>query len=99
MNTQKLDDRSKLDSLIANGWTMATDRDAITKSYQFKSFAQAWGWMSEIALRAEKMNHHPEWFNVYGKVDVLLTTHSCDGLSDLDIKLATAMDAAASRYF
>lgn len=75
------------------GWARAEDRDAITKSYKFKDFSQAFGFMTRAALIAEKMDHHPEWFNVYNKVDVTLTTHSASGVTDLDLKLAWAMDA------
>ncbi len=93
--TQALSDRSALDPLLANGWTLVQGRDAIQKSFRFKTFTQAWGWMTQMAIQAEKLNHHPEWFNVYNRVDVVLTTHDCDGLSDLDVKLAGRMDAAA----
>lgn len=82
-----------LSALRENGWTMVEDRDAIRKSFKFKSFIEAWGWMSRMAIWAEKLNHHPEWFNVYNRVDVVLTTHDVDGLSDLDVKLAGKMDA------
>ena len=75
------------------GWARAEGRDAITKSYKFKDFIQAFGFMTKAALIAEKMDHHPEWFNGYNKVDVTLTTHSAGGVTDLDIKLARAMDA------
>ncbi|WJG10758.1 4a-hydroxytetrahydrobiopterin dehydratase [Aliiglaciecola sp. LCG003] len=64
----------------------------LVKTYKFKSFIRAFGWMSQIAIWAEKLNHHPEWFNVYNKVDVVLTTHDVNGLSDLDFKLANKMD-------
>src|SRR6059058_1450546 len=74
------------------GWQMATNRSAITKTFQFKSFSQAWAFMSRVALLAEKMNHHPEWFNVYNRVDVTLSTHDAGGLTDLDVMLAEAMD-------
>jgi len=75
-----------------DGWAEAKGRDAITKSYQFKSFSQAWGWMSRVALYAEKTDHHPEWFNVYGRVDVTLSTHSAGGVTAKDIALAAKMD-------
>ena len=73
---------------------MVEGRDAIKKSFKFNNFAQAFGWMSQIAIIAEKMNHHPEWFNVYNRVEVTLTTHDADGLSALDVNLADKMDAA-----
>ena len=84
-----------LASLIKNGWSVAQDRDAIFKQFKFKSFVEAFGWMTAAALCAEKMNHHPEWFNVYSRVEVTLTTHDVDGLSGLDIKLARKMDQIA----
>jgi 4a-hydroxytetrahydrobiopterin dehydratase len=77
------------------GWDQVEDRDAIEKSFKFKSFNEAWGFMSRVALAAEKLNHHPEWFNVYNRVDILLSTHDCGGLSELDIKLAKRIDAYA----
>jgi 4a-hydroxytetrahydrobiopterin dehydratase len=77
------------------GWSEVEGRDAIKKSFKFKSFNEAWGFMSRIALAAEKLNHHPEWFNVYNRVDILLSTHDCGGLSELDVKLAKRIDAYA----
>jgi len=84
-----------LEPLLANGWEMATDRDAIHKSFVFENFVEAWGFMSRAAIWAEKWNHHPEWSNVYKTVDVTLTTHDVDGLSELDAKLARKMDSLA----
>jgi 4a-hydroxytetrahydrobiopterin dehydratase len=77
------------------GWAEVTGRDAIKKSFQFKDFNQAWGFMSKVALLAEKMDHHPEWFNVYNKVEITLSTHDAGGLSARDIKLALAIDNLA----
>jgi len=77
------------------GWRDAEDRDAIVKSFKFKNFNEAFGFMTKIAMEAERMNHHPEWFNVYNRVEVTLTTHDCGGLSDADIALARFMDRAA----
>lgn len=77
------------------GWTAAPDRDAITKSFKFKDFNAAFGFMTRCALRAEQMDHHPEWFNVYNRVDVVLTTHDSDGVTGLDVALALFMDQAA----
>ena len=77
------------------GWREVEGRDAIAKTFQFKSFNQAWGFMSRVALKAERMNHHPEWFNVYNKVEVTLATHDAGGLTELDIELARFMDRAA----
>ena len=73
-------------------WTEAQGRDAITKTFQFKSFNQAWGWMSRVALYAEKTDHHPEWANVYGRVEVTLTTHSAGGVTEKDVALARKMN-------
>ncbi len=78
------------------GWQPVEGRDAINKSYKFKSFVEAFGWMTKAAFWAEKLNHHPEWFNVYNRVDVTLTTHDCDGLSLLDVELATRLDKLAN---
>lgn len=78
-----------------HGWAEAKGRDALSKTYQFKSFSQAWGWMSRVALYAEKTGHHPEWFNVYGRVDVTLSTHSAGGVTERDIALARKMDQFA----
>jgi 4a-hydroxytetrahydrobiopterin dehydratase len=77
------------------GWTAADGRDAITKTFRFADFNAAFGWMTRVALAAEKLDHHPEWFNVYSKVDVLLATHDADGVTELDLTLAKIMDAAA----
>ena len=92
---EKLQDRSELNSLLANGWTLSKDRDALEKTFRFKDFEQAFAWMTRMAIVAERINHHPEWFNVYNRVEVVLTTHDADGLSLLDVALATAMDGAA----
>ena len=85
-----------LASLIENGWSIVQDRDAIFKQFKFKSFVEAFSWMTAAALCAEKMNHHPEWSNVYNRVQVTLMTHDIDGLSDLDIKLAQKMNQLAA---
>ncbi|MEM9900408.1 MAG: 4a-hydroxytetrahydrobiopterin dehydratase [Pseudomonadota bacterium] len=92
---EKLDDRSVLEPLLASGWSLVNGRDAITKTFQFKDFNEAFGWMSRAALVAEKMDHHPEWSNLYRTVEVTLTTHDAGGLSPLDVALAKAMDAMA----
>ena len=78
-----------------HGWSEVEDRDAIRKVYHFGSFSEAWGFMSRVALIAEKMDHHPEWFNVYKTVEVTLSTHDAGGLTDLDVKLAEAMHTLA----
>ncbi|HEX3917743.1 MAG TPA: 4a-hydroxytetrahydrobiopterin dehydratase [Caulobacteraceae bacterium] len=77
------------------GWAAAEGRDAITRTYKFDDFGAAFGWMTRIALAAEKLDHHPEWFNVYSRVEVLLATHDADGVTELDVKLAKIMDEAA----
>ena len=81
-----------LPELLDNGWAQTTDRDAIVKTFKFKNFIDAFGFMSRAAIHAEKLNHHPEWSNVYNKVEVTLITHDVNGLSALDIKLARIMD-------
>jgi len=78
-------------------WSEAAGRDAITRSLKFKDFAEAFGFMAEIAVLAEKADHHPEWSNVYNRVDILLATHESDGVTQRDINLATAIDRAAAK--
>ena len=78
------------------GWAEIDGRDAISKSFKFKDFNQAWGFMTRIALAAEKLDHHPEWFNVYNRVDIALSTHDAGGLSERDIGLAKLIDEAAA---
>ena len=78
-----------------SGWSPVSGRDAIAKRFTFQSFNEAVGWMTRVALIAEKMDHHPEWFNVYRHVDVTLTTHDVEGISERDIALAETMDALA----
>jgi 4a-hydroxytetrahydrobiopterin dehydratase len=77
------------------GWAEVQDRDAIRKVYHFATFIEAWGFMNQVALMAEKMDHHPEWFNVYNRVEIVLSTHDVEGLSERDIKLAHAIDEIA----
>mmetsp|Transcript_124377 Transcript_124377/g.243906 ORF Transcript_124377/g.243906 Transcript_124377/m.243906 type:complete len:129 (-) Transcript_124377:70-456(-) len=86
---------SHLKTLRSNGWKTVDGRDAIQKVYQFENFVEAFGFMTKCAIQAEKANHHPEWFNVYNKVDVTLSTHDCGGLSQLDIDMAKTMDGLA----
>ena len=78
-----------------SGWSEVSGRDAISKKFVFKDFNQAFGFMTRAALVAEKMDHHPEWFNVYKTVDVTLSTHDAGGVTELDIKLAGEMDKLA----
>lgn len=92
---EKLADRSALDPLLATGWALVEGRDAIAKTYTFRNFVEAFGFMTRAALVAEKMNHHPEWSNVYKTVNVVLTTHDAAGLSALDVTLAQKMDRLA----
>jgi 4a-hydroxytetrahydrobiopterin dehydratase len=77
------------------GWAEVEDRDAIRKTYHFGNFSEAWAFMSRVALLAEKMDHHPERFNVYNRVEIVLATHDVEGLSERDIKLAHAIDEIA----
>ena len=96
--TEKLDTAAReaaLSDLRARGWSLVDGRDAITKEYRFGTFIEAWGFMSRVAIIAEKMNHHPEWTNVYNRVEVTLTTHDAGGLSALDVDLAEKMDVQA----
>jgi len=91
---RKLDDTER-GALLARfpEWTHEPVRDAITRQFRFDDFAQAFGFMASVAILAEKMDHHPEWSNVYNRVDILLTTHDADGLSERDAKLAEAIEA------
>lgn len=96
--TDKLTDTERaaaLQELQATGWTAVQGRDAISKRFIFANFVDAFGWMTRVALFAEKWNHHPEWFNVYKTVEVTLTTHDAGGLSALDVQLAKKMDSLA----
>lgn len=80
-----------------SGWAeLAGDRDAISKTFKFADFKTAFGFMTSCALKAEQMDHHPEWFNVYNRVEIILTTHDADGVTALDIELAGYMDQLAS---
>lgn len=81
--------------LLNNGWAITNGRDAIQKTFTFKNFVEAFGFMTQAAIWAEKLNHHPEWSNVYKTVNVTLTTHDVDGLSALDAKLGAKMDTLA----
>ena len=94
--TEKIGAQAALGSL--EGWQATTDRDAITKEFRFKDFNAAFGFMTRVAMYAEKHDHHPEWHNVYNRVDVTLTTHSADGVTDLDVALAHFIDQAAAAF-
>jgi 4a-hydroxytetrahydrobiopterin dehydratase len=94
--SQKLSGDARKSALTRlRGWSETNDRDAISKKFVFADFNQAFGFMTRAALVAEKMDHHPEWFNVYKTVEVTLSTHDAGGLTELDIKLAEAMDKLA----
>ena len=77
------------------GWEPAEGCGAVKKTFKFADFNEAWGFMCRVALAAEKADHHPEWFNVYNRVEITLTTHDADGLSERDVSLAAFIDAAA----
>ncbi len=90
---EKLSKSSRTEAVAElKDWQDVDGRDAITKTFTFANFNEAFGFMTRVAMIAEKMDHHPEWFNVYKSVEVTLATHSVGGVSELDIKLAKAMD-------
>ncbi len=96
--TEKLTGKAHAEALTnlhETGWAHDSARDAISKQFKFANFVDAFGFMTRVAIHAEKLNHHPEWFNVYSRVDVTLTTHDAEGLSALDVKLAGIMDKLA----
>lgn len=97
MTISKLDPATR-DRLLAElgGWRLAEGREAIEKRFTFKDFNEAFGFMTRVALLADKIDHHPEWSNVYNRVDILLTTHDCDGLSERDAVMARFIEAAAA---
>ena len=93
---QKLTGQARMNALSKlSGWSEVAGRDAISRKFVFMDFNAAFGFMTRAALIAEKMDHHPEWFNVYKTVDVTLSTHDAGGVTELDIKLATEMDRLA----
>ncbi len=91
--TKAIGAKAALDQL--KGWTETPGRDAIAKTYKFADFNAAFGFMTRVALKADKMDHHPEWSNVYNKVEVVLTTHDANGVTAKDVELAKFMDEAA----
>ncbi|MFB0613548.1 4a-hydroxytetrahydrobiopterin dehydratase [Aurantiacibacter poecillastricola] len=94
MAVEKLE-REKAEEALNSleGWEFDRDGDAISKSFKFSNFSEAWGFMARVALIAESSDHHPEWFNVYNKVNITLTTHDAGGLSERDVKMAKAIEA------
>ena len=82
--------------LLSSGWALNPAGDALTKTYRFPGFTQAFAFMTAGAIQSEKMDHHPDWRNVYNRVEVLLTTHSAKGLTELDLELATIFDKLAA---
>ncbi len=96
MAREKLDDQAVQDALAGlPGWSLVEGRAAIAKTFTFRNFSEAFGFMTRVALKAEKLDHHPEWSNVYKTVHVTLTTHDAGGLTELDVALARAMDRFA----
>ncbi len=96
--TKKLSGTARADALTGlPGWREVDGRDAIARTFEFADFNAAFGFMARVALHAERMDHHPEWFNVYNRVEVTLSTHDAGGVTDRDIELAAFMDAAADR--
>ncbi len=94
MKVSKLDDAARIDALDALPlWTYDAEAKGIRRTVRFTDFAEAFAFMTHVAILAEKADHHPEWFNVYNRVEILLTTHDAGGLSKRDIDLATAIDA------
>ena len=91
---EQLDEDERAAALDALGeWDYDETRDALTRQFVFADFVEAFGFMARVAILAEKADHHPEWSNIYNRVDVLLTTHDAGGLSSRDVALASAMDA------
>lgn len=94
--TTKLSGQGRADALATlKGWAEVAGRDAITKSFKFADFNQAWGFMTRVALAADKADHHPEWSNVYNKVEIVLSTHDAGGVSDKDVAMAKFIDSVA----
>ena len=87
---------SQLKPLLDSGWKVLDSRDALYKEYAYENFNQAFGVMSRVALLADKLDHHPEWFNVYNKLHVTLATHTCSGITEYDVHLATFIDKVST---
>lgn len=97
MRPQKLDEATRGEALASlAGWQEVAGRDAIAKTFRFQDFNAAFAWMTRVALMAERLDHHPEWLNVYNRVEVTLSTHDAGGLTELDLSLARFMDLAAA---
>lgn len=93
----ELSDRDRNQALTEiDDWVYDAEAKAINKTFSFKDFSEAWGFMNRAALLAEKMDHHPEWFNVYNRVEVKMTTHDAGGVTELDIQMARAMESYAA---
>ena len=94
--TAKLTGKARRTALASlKGWKKVAKRDAIQKSFKFADFNEAWGFMTRIAMAAEKADHHPEWSNVYNKVEIVLSTHDAGGVSLKDVALAKVIDQVA----
>ena len=87
-------ERATLPAMLPE-WKLVEGRDAITRAFRFKDFSEAWGFMARVALLAEAQDHHPEWFNVWNRVEITLSTHDAGGLSARDVRLAQAIDSIA----
>lgn len=95
--TQKMTDAEIKDALAElDGWVLLDTRPAIFKKFKFEDFRKAWNFMEDVAIEADEMSHHPEWTNVYNRVEITLTTHDVGGLSELDFDLAAIMDHIAA---
>ena len=93
-----VDRETKLKKILENGWLLDETRDAITKEFQFKNFIEAFSWMTKVAFWAEKINHHPEWENVYNTVTMTLTTHDKGGITELDYDMALFAESCFKNY-
>ena len=95
---ERLDEAARAELPAAlPGWTVAEGRDAVRREFRFRDFSEAWGFMARVALLAEAQDHHPEWSNVYNRVEILLTTHDAGGLSERDLRHARAMNGLKDR--
>jgi 4a-hydroxytetrahydrobiopterin dehydratase len=93
MVVERLDETARAGLAAAlPAWTLAEGRDAIRRGFRFRDFSEAWGFMARVALLAEAQDHHPEWSNVFNRVEILLSTHDAGGLSERDLRLARAID-------